>query len=823
MAEKETIIIELDFDTSDFTQSAAKLNKQISDLNKEQKELKKSGEEGSIQYQKNTEALKENKKELNETNKVISNLTTANKANVGSNEQLKAQLSILTLEYNKLSKEQRESGERGKDLFDQINQTTESLKGNEEAVGDNRRSVGNYEKANKGLTKGFGKLDEATGGYGNQLKALLANPVVLVITGIVAVFALLKKSFTRSEEGSNKLGKAQAVLSGIFTAFLDLIEPIAAALVGAFEDPQAALSSFSKAVKENIINRFNGLLELIPQLGKAIGQLFEGDFAGAGETALNAVAKVSLGVEDMTGKIESFGEKALAAANKATILADAEAALVKSQRTLRILQLEFLKDAEKQRQIRDDESLSIEERTAANEKLGEILKQQSKQELAIANQALKVANQRIALDGASSENLDQRASALEEIADINERITGQESEQLVNINSLKRDALALDLEIKQKRMDAAVEVAQFELDEIIRLNQRKIEEGKFLTDELFSQEQERLSKQLDAQKEFELIKLEQGATSQIEYNSAINSINEENASLNEELLIEKAEADEEQRIVDLENKREIDILNAEAEFALRQEDLNRQREQEILNAENTGADKKLIDEKFDKFDRKLRADATKNSLAEASQVFGDIAALAEQGSLTQKALAVAQATINGFLSVTSILAAPPSTDLVSDGIIRAARIATAIATNAVNIGKIASTQAPKKAAKGGIFGGNLHSNGGTKGYFDDGTQVEVERGELFAVVNRNSTGMLNNLSNLNEAGGGVSFGLGGTKSFLQDGGIGIDNVSGEINSEIGSNSLIVSAIESIPSPVVVVQDINEVQGETVSVEQRANF
>ena len=118
MATKKTekIIIELDFDTSDFTKDAAKLNGEIKKLNEEQKKLKKSGEEGSIQYQKNTQALKENKAALSETNKTITNLNKANKSAAGSNDQLKAQLSLLTAEYNKLSKEERQTSERGKQL-----------------------------------------------------------------------------------------------------------------------------------------------------------------------------------------------------------------------------------------------------------------------------------------------------------------------------------------------------------------------------------------------------------------------------------------------------------------------------------------------------------------------------------------------------------------------------------------------------------------------------------------------------------------------------------------------------------------------------------
>jgi hypothetical protein len=65
-----------------------------------------------------------------------------------------------------------------------------------------------------------------------------------------------------------------------------------------------------------------------------------------------------------------------------------------------------------------------------------------------------------------------------------------------------------------------------------------------------------------------------------------------------------------------------------------------------------------------------------------------------------------------------------------------------------------------KAARGvlGVFGGRPHSQGGTKGYFDDGTQIEVERDEAFAVINKRNTPMLKFLSAVNSFGGnGVPF------------------------------------------------------------------
>jgi tRNA uridine 5-carbamoylmethylation protein Kti12 len=101
------------------------------------------------------------------------------------------------------------------------------------------------------------------------------------------------------------------------------------------------------------------------------------------------------------------------------------------------------KVAEKLRQIRDDESLSIAQRTQANKDLGIVLKQQLNAELAIARQALLVANLRIKAEGKSKEALEKQAQALTGISDIQERIVGQEQSNY--INSLRKK-----VQIKQR-------------------------------------------------------------------------------------------------------------------------------------------------------------------------------------------------------------------------------------------------------------------------------------------------------------------------------------------------------------------------------------
>ena len=223
-----------------------------------------------------------------------------------------------------------------------------------------------------------------------------------------------------------------------------------------------------------------------------------------------------------------------------------------------------------------------------------------------------------------------------------------------------------------------------------------------------------------------------------------------------------------------------------------------------------------VNEKFAILSGKLQKSKFDNQLQLAGQTAGQLANIAGKESAAGKALAVVGATINTYAAAAAALAPPP----IGAGPVFGPILAgTAIATGLANVRKIVSTPSPK-AAKGGIFGGNLHSGGGNKGYFEDGTQIEVERDEAFVVINRNSTAMMNRLSDINEMGGGVPFAKGGQVSFA-DGGVAIDGISGGVDAENDSANQLTTILENQPAPVVVVQDINEVQGSTASVEQRA--
>jgi hypothetical protein len=175
----------------------------------------------------------------------------------------------------------------------------------------------------------------------------------------------------------------------------------------------------------------------------------------------------------------------------------------------------------------------------------------------------------------------------------------------------------------------------------------------------------------------------------------------------------------------------------------------------------------------------------------------------------EKQANIIKAIMNTAVSVTASLENPPLAILA--GIL-----------GAVQIGLIASQPTPK-FAKGGLFGGNSHANGGTKGYFEDGTQIEVEKDESFFILNKRATPLISQLSNINMATGGVPLMANGGAIKFQNGGAVASSLSNNLDNQLNAQNQLLRMIELMPKPVVIVQDINDAQGNLATVENRANF
>lgn len=131
--------------------------------------------------------------------------------------------------------------------------------------------------------------------------------------------------------------------------------------------------------------------------------------------------------------------------------------------------------------------------------------------------------------------------------------------------------------------------------------------------------------------------------------------------------------------------------------------------------------------------------------------------LEKKAAKQRQDLAVKEAIVQGALAVIKALAT--------------SNAAGAIAAGVATIAQVAIIKSQKFARGGtvkfGTFGGRAHSAGGTKGIFDDGTRVEVEKDEVFAVVNKRNAPMLRKISAVNAYGGHGShfFEKGGALNF----------------------------------------------------------
>ena len=122
-------------------------------------------------------------------------------------------------------------------------------------------------------------------------------------------------------------------------------------------------------------------------------------------------------------------------------------------------------EAESQRAIRDDVSRSIEERIAANDTLGDVLKEQNIAEQAAVDAQIASLQKRIELEG-TSRDLTNEIFALEtEKIAIVAKVKGFEAEQLTNINGLLQEQRDLEQEVLDKQLDNAEKLTAKEKEE----------------------------------------------------------------------------------------------------------------------------------------------------------------------------------------------------------------------------------------------------------------------------------------------------------------------------------------------------------------------
>ena len=308
-------------------------------------------------------------------------------------------------------------------------------------------------KGFEGLTGGAKLAQKGIKGIGNALKG----------AGIglaVAAFTLLKDIFKENQLVTDAFNTAFEFLSIAFNDFANFIFSSGGKITGffksIFDDPLGSVKSLGLAIKNNIIDRFNSLLDTLGFAGTAIKKLFEGDFAGAAESAKQATLSLvdTIGIVDTETLAKGFNAVTNGVKDYVTETGKAAAANVELEKTARLAEAanqglieKYDRQAEQLRQTRDDESKSFEERIKANEELGKLLDEQEKAMMANANARVLQAEAELAKNKENIENQIAYQEALNELAGIEAQITGFRSEQQTNTNSLLREQKDLQNEL----------------------------------------------------------------------------------------------------------------------------------------------------------------------------------------------------------------------------------------------------------------------------------------------------------------------------------------------------------------------------------------
>lgn len=892
-------IAELNLDVDALIKSAAEVKAVLDEAREAQKQLTKEGQTSSVQavrlaadvkslsaaYNQQLSAITKHTKAIVDQATREQLLTTVLGKEVQSIDEAREQNKLLNQIRNQTNVTTEEGRQELIALNEQLDRNNDFIKENADAYLQQKINIGNYRDdirgalddlnpLNGGLSSFIERSKEA-GGAGNLIKssftaasagivgmtkasiAFILTPVGATITALVVIIGALIAIFKRGVTEMNKTSDGANEMNKGFARLKALIEPIS-----------KAFGALAKIIVGNVLKAFNDTYDAVMILIEGFGELMS-----------------LMGAETIGNNIKGWAKDVQNVSKENQKILDLQNEYNKKSREAKLIQLEYQRDAEKLRQIRDDESKSMDERIKANVDLGNLLKKQAQEELAIQMINLQSIDLEIKLKGNIVELEDARIAALTEIADIQERITGQESEQKTNIVSLRKEAadlakqrqddsnqraeeekqrakeaadeataqlneklriylaendafdksqdeqiailknahdqklkilqadydasdkkesdklklqastLEAENELALQKLDIAQTIAEQILANEIQTNQSRLDANRFLSDELYNQELLRLSNTEAAEAAYLLSSYENKKITAEQFELQMTQLQIDSQTERDALALQRKEAETQQAAIDLQTKIELAKNNFIIEHELKAQQLEMQRQQELAEAEKTGADKALINAKYNELQKQNDKALNENKLNLAKSTFGNLATIFGEQSRAGKAMAIMQTTIDTYQAAVAAYGSLAAIPIVGPAL-GAVAAGAAVAMGLANVKKIASTKEPK-FSRGGIFevGGRLHSSGGTKFTGSDGSRFEAEKGEGIGILSRGAFGAFQSFNNMYRGG------LSDPTNYMMS-----DQIYG-----------VVDAIRNMPAPIVAVEEILDKSSNYVSV------
>lgn len=578
-------------------------------------------------------------------------------------------------------------------------QAVENLGNAQEEAGDKSSTFEKIKEKVFGMVPALRAADEGVGSFISNLKALMANPIVLVITGIVAALKFIYEAFAADVKIGKEIKQVWAGLEAVGTQIKDAIFGLARAFGYAAE-----------AAYKFITLDFAGASEAISKANKESASSFD-QLAAAANGTTYAIVK---GLE----KRQQANDKARK--DEEVRASEVEKMLVQSRETL----LDELATFKEKRKALDDVTKAEKSYAALKVKTAkedlDILEAKAKALKGNAEKKMKqeIREATIALNEAEKEN------ALTSIKLHKQRklLAKQEAD----------DAKAKAEEVAQKHKEKQSEYAKLRKEALDKVQAAEKE----YSDSFLSDQQKETN---EVEKKYaDLIalakKYKQDTTTLEEARrNALNDINVKFAKIeeetNEKLLQQKREQYKKE-----EDLRRQQIAEEEAYFeqytniTLTAEQAEVQAVTDkyfilIEQAKKYGLDTAIleekqrkeiaaINEKYDKEeeDRRLAAQQKKiNNVKQTLTIISDLAGLFADGNVRQqkaafeiqKVASIAQATIDTYTSAQAAYRSMVGVPVVGP-VLAVAAAAAAIGAGVMNIKKIASTKFEAAGSGGGV-------------------------------------------------------------------------------------------------------------------------
>jgi len=614
----------------------------------------------------------------------------------------------------KVEFDSKDATKQVENLNEQVQDTEDSVKDLEKASKKQSKQTQRSGKKSSKAVKGIGK---AARGAGKGFKLMGAALKGLGIGLIIAAVAKLSEAMSRNQKTVDIISKGfetvSIVLNEVITAVTNAFTAVSE-LEGGFKNSIAVISGLitlgltpfkiaidglklgilmaKRAYEDSPLGsgdpkEIKALTEEIEKTKKSLKET-GGDAKKAGQDIADNFGGMMAEMGDLYLEVEKNVSKVNtdSAQKSADALVELRKQAKLAQSEVERISLLNKRDAEIQRQRRDDTRLSIDERIKANEKLGEILEDSLKAQEKAQKKQVELAKAELALN---PENIDAQLKLQEAkngLLSIEEEIEGFRSEQRMN-----------EATLQQERKENMKELQMLGKSEL---------------------ERQKIKSQQELDRQIELIN--KTVKNEKEKNRLLRLAKKEHEERVKEMEREQKEEEAEKRIEELEAKRERDFQNAEAEFKFLKAQKERVKNMEVLTAEQKAKELAKIDEKLDKnkkesakAEEKMQERKEKAKFKLAQDTLDGISMLVGENAKANKIISGAEALINTYKGVSEVWS---SKSVLPEPFATAQKVvstATTLASGFKAVQQINSTSIPN--VPGGSGGGTTTASGGIGG------------------------------------------------------------------------------------------------------------